>query len=147
MTDYGAGAWSRVAHAISLAPATLKNGSQALIATWEATAEYSWGYGYYRRHPPQQCPTSRAATCGSTATARSCALPTSSAASSTPPAASARTSSFPFDETGTYEVILSSSNSRKDGGYWPDAQNLEGSAPHNCWTEVDLEKSRASITI
>ncbi|WP_236240434.1 hypothetical protein [Streptomyces sp. CC228A] len=55
--------------------------------------------------------------------------------------------SSPIDEAGTYEVALSSTNSRKTGGYWYGTQHMARTAPENYWTDIDLAKSRAAITV
>lgn len=46
-TSYGVTGWSRILHHVAATPATLKDGSRALIASWYATAEYYWLAGYY----------------------------------------------------------------------------------------------------
>ncbi|MFD6372591.1 hypothetical protein ACFWGM_37045, partial [Streptomyces roseolus] len=48
VTDYGRAVWSRLRHDLSLTPVTLKDGKKAVIATWEAVAEYYWGFSWYR---------------------------------------------------------------------------------------------------
>lgn len=47
LTNYGGEGWSRVKHRVSLTPVTLKDGKKGLIATWEAKAEYYWGWAWY----------------------------------------------------------------------------------------------------
>ncbi|WP_432171860.1 hypothetical protein [Streptomyces sp. 1222.5] len=47
LTNYGGEGWSRVTHRLSLTPVTLKNGKKGAIASWEAKAEYYWGWSWY----------------------------------------------------------------------------------------------------
>ncbi|MFD3558037.1 hypothetical protein ACFWWA_39000 [Streptomyces goshikiensis] len=48
--EYGVDAWSRVGHHVFLTPATIKGGKQALIASWQALAEYRWAGSWYREN-------------------------------------------------------------------------------------------------
>ncbi|MEU7579932.1 hypothetical protein AB0B50_20290 [Streptomyces sp. NPDC041068] len=147
--DYGVAAWSRVTHRVSATPATLKNGTKALIATWDATAEYYWGFGYYREDG-----TSRLY--GPSITGGTLWLYKGGKFLRGIDFSGGRFDSsgrfrtdvlIPDVEPGTYEVTLSSTNSRKNGGYWWNAQNMARTAPKEYWTEIDLEKSRVTVTI
>ncbi|MFD9825537.1 hypothetical protein [Streptomyces violascens] len=50
VSDEGAAGASRLRHQVSATPATLKNGKKVLIISWEAHAEYYWGFSYFSDH-------------------------------------------------------------------------------------------------
>lgn len=120
MTDYANEAWSRVTHSVSLTPATLKNGKKALIATWEAKAEYYWGFSWY--------PENYASPYNAYISFATLRLKKSGAIT----ADHNHDFSGGFDssgrfrhdvviadlEPGTYELYLGTLNTKKEGGYW-----------------------------
>ncbi|MGT2532746.1 hypothetical protein ACU4GG_41065 [Streptomyces nojiriensis] len=48
-SDEGWGGWSRLRHRTSITPG-LHDGKPVLILSWEAKAEYYWGFWYYNDH-------------------------------------------------------------------------------------------------
>ncbi|MER5886743.1 hypothetical protein ABT160_23205 [Streptomyces sp. NPDC001941] len=57
VSDEGMGGWSRLRHRTSITPATLTDGRKVLILSWEANAEYYWGFWYYPDHNRYIMPT------------------------------------------------------------------------------------------
>ncbi|MFC8125953.1 hypothetical protein [Streptomyces sp. NPDC057302] len=149
VSDYGTGAWSRVDHRVSATPATLKNGKKALIATLDATAEYYWGFWYYR----ESGGTTPARIDGGTLWVKKPGEKNFQRSADFSGGRFDSSGRFHIDvlvpdlEPGTYEVTLSSSNSVKLGGYWWDEHLFNDRTDSDYWTRIELTKSRATVTI
>ncbi|MDI3409450.1 hypothetical protein [Streptomyces cavernicola] len=149
VTDHANGAWSRLRHDISLTPATLKNGKSALIATWDAVAEYYWGFGWYR-DKGTRFSTVRVDR-GTLWIRKPGALGLHSYADFG--GGEFSNGHFRVDvlitdlEPGTYEIELSSSNTQKTGGYWWDEHLFNGRTDREYWTAITPSSSHATITI
>ncbi|MFJ9080329.1 hypothetical protein ACIRO3_34610 [Streptomyces sp. NPDC102278] len=153
--DYGPGSWSRVTHQVLLVPAKLKDGSTGVIAIVEAWAQYYWGFGYY---PETSTVRDVARLSGGTFRVWKNGLPVKHV-----DFAGATFDNGPFGdrfraevlitglESGTYEIAIGSSTSTKTGGYWrqtwSDAEQRDRKAGNEYYTQIQLSKSSATITI
>ncbi|MFE0648733.1 hypothetical protein ACFVZH_09130 [Streptomyces sp. NPDC059534] len=146
--DHSAGGWSRITHRVSLTPATLNNGNKAVIATWEATAEYDWGSGYYpENYDASYKPSISRGT-----------LRLKKKGDTTPSHHKDFRGSFDSDgrfrhdvlipdlDPGDYELYLST-NTKKEGGYWQNSKAAlsEGEKDSSRYTRI-ADFSRATVT-
>ncbi|QDQ15195.1 hypothetical protein [Streptomyces spectabilis] len=150
VSDYGPGAWSCVTHRILATPATLKNGDKALIATVDMTAEYYWGFWWYRdsgssySKPHMSSSTLWIRKPGDKNFARHADFAGGRFDSS---------GKFRTDvlitglEPGTYEIGLSSSKSVKIGGYWWIEHHFKVKTDREYYTQIELTKSATTITV
>ncbi|MFB7257943.1 hypothetical protein [Streptomyces nojiriensis] len=148
VTDYGAGAWSRVTHQVSYTPATLNDGTTSIIATWQAKAEYYWGFSWYpENYDKVWRPRMKSGT-----------LWLQKGRGVGSPRAVNFSGNFDSDghfrhdqvipdvKPGTYELYVSSSNTEKDHGYWHAHRDMRDTGDHDLWTRID-DMSDASVTV
>ncbi|KIF03383.1 hypothetical protein PL81_24610 [Streptomyces sp. RSD-27] len=146
VTDYGRAAWSRLRHDVSLTPVTLKDGKKAVIATWDAVAEYYWGFSWYRDDVAGR----------NTVVVDRGTLWIHKEGSVRQKYADFQGGSFSSGhfradvlvtdlEPGTYTFELSASNTHKRGGYWRD--ELSGHPDTEWWTYIAPGRAVATITI
>ncbi|MGW5068987.1 hypothetical protein ACWEQJ_23205 [Streptomyces cyaneofuscatus] len=146
VTDYGNGAWSRVSHQVSLTPATLKNGNKALIATWDATAQYYWGAAHYRDGKAWIQGTLWLNKEGSKLFLQHADFHESCDSKGNLHIEVL----FPDLEPGTYILTNSSSKTIKTGGYWAGSNlsyNRDDDDDHNFWSRVECSKGKVTITL
>lgn len=122
VSDYGEDAWSRVKHQASLTPVTVKGSDKpAVIATWEATAEYYWGSSWYPENYGN--PYSPSISSGTLylweGTAGKGKVRTVDFSGSFDACGRFRHDAIITDlKPGTYELWLGGTNTKKTGGYW-----------------------------
>ncbi|MFJ4321302.1 hypothetical protein ACIP46_39480 [Streptomyces lavendulae] len=149
VSDHGRGAWSRLRHDVALTPATLKDGKKAVIATWDAVAEYYWGWWWYRDGGTRF---STVRVNGGTLWIKKPSdknfLKYADFSGGAFSNGHLRVDVLITDlEPGTYEISLSSANSKKTGGYWWDEHLFNGRTDREYWTEFDLSRCTATVTI
>ncbi|MFI5765989.1 hypothetical protein [Streptomyces sp. NPDC051563] len=149
VSDHGRGAWSRLRHDLALTPATLKDGKKAVIATWDAVAEYYWGWWWYRDGGTRF---STVRVDGGTLWIKKPSdknfLKYADFGGEAFSNGHLRVDVLITDlEPGTYEISLSSSNSKKTGGYWWDEHLFNGRTDREYWTAFDLSRCTATVTI
>ncbi|MFE2869211.1 hypothetical protein [Embleya sp. NPDC059259] len=153
VVNYGDDAWSRVHHRVSLTPVTLNNDRKGVIATWEATAEYFWGFSWYPENydgvyrPRISAGTLRFKKAGD----RLSALRNEEFSGGFDADGRFRHDVvIPDVEAGEYELYLGALNTRKDGGYWlgSKAALSEGEADSERWTRVhDFSPATVTATV
>ncbi|MEU8776569.1 hypothetical protein [Streptomyces sp. NPDC048606] len=153
-TAYGAGDWSRLEHRFTLTPATLKNGEQAIIVTFEAWAQYYWLWRWYREsyggnYRPHLSVDFRLAEAGRLGSIVGHAQFSSTEGNGY----------WRFEKVftgvkagGSYEAALFTSNTEKTGGYWlgtkTDPDNPRYAISDETYTRVsNFRSSRAEITL
>ncbi|WP_431040420.1 hypothetical protein [Streptomyces sp. P9-1] len=152
VTDYGGGhTWSRVRHYVSLTPATMDDGSKGLIASWDADAEYWWGFSYY---PENYGGAYKAFITGTLWLNKEGSRNFLKSADFQGSADSAgrlhHSLVFTGLEPGTYILTNSSAKTIKTGGYWAhnDATfNDDDDNDDQFWARVICSKARVTITI
>ncbi|MGW1997577.1 hypothetical protein [Embleya sp. NPDC001921] len=149
--DHSEGCWSRVTHRLSLTPATLKNGTRAAIATWEARAEYYWGSGYYPENHSGYTPRIRSGTLRLKKKGDTGARIHKDFSGSFDPDGRYRHDVLVPDlDPGEYELYLGAMNTTKEGGYWYGSRTVveTNDTPlkdPGLWTRID-DFSRATVT-
>ncbi|MFD9420599.1 hypothetical protein ACFWC9_38845 [Streptomyces goshikiensis] len=117
--EYGIDAWSRVGHHVFLTPATMKGGKQALIASWQALAEYRWAGSWYRENYEKPYNAHVEGTLRLYKKGDSLFLKSIDFKGDFP-----KSGNFRFDhiftdlEPGTYTLKISGARTKKTGGYW-----------------------------
>ncbi|MGW1641557.1 hypothetical protein [Streptomyces lavendulae] len=150
VTDYGVGAWSRVTHRVSYTPVTLNDGTTGIIATWEAKAEYYWGFSWYpENYDKVWRPRMKSGT-----------LWLQKGRGVGSPRAVNFSGGFDSDghfrhdeiipdvKPGTYELYVSSSNTEKEQGYWHAHKDMRDTGDHDLWTRInDMSDANVTVTI
>ncbi|MET8755998.1 hypothetical protein ABZW32_38785 [Streptomyces sp. NPDC004667] len=156
LTAYGADDWSRLEHQFTLTPATMKDGSLGLIVTFEAWAQYYWGWRWYREsyggnYTPHLQVDFHLAEEGRLG-ARVGHAQFSGAEGN---------GYWRFEKVftggkvkagGTYEASLFTSNTEKTGGYWlgtkPDPSNSRYAVSDETYTRVsNFHSSRVTMKL
>ncbi|MEV7418485.1 hypothetical protein [Streptomyces sp. NPDC089919] len=149
VSDYGRGGWSRLRHDVALTPATLKDGKKAVIATWDAVAEYYWGWWWYRDGGTRFSKVwVDRGTLWITKPSDKNFLKYADFSGGHFSNGHFRVDVLITDlEPGTYEIALSSTNTKKTGGYWWDEHLFNGRTDREYWTALEPTRSFATITI
>ncbi|MFE5562899.1 hypothetical protein [Streptomyces sp. NPDC056544] len=149
--DYGSQAWSRVNHHVFLTPATMKDGKQALIGSWQAYAQYYCGFSWYREnYGGNYVPYLDIGTLWLRKEGDDLFLQSADFAGSFDDKGRFRYDHVFTDlKPGTYKLTISGANTKKSGGYWwaSKAALTTDEPDQQRYTRVDIGPAHATIKI